>query len=292
MSSSSSAPNEVMNGKVCIVTGANSGVGRATATRLAKSGATVVMVCRDRGRGEAAVREVRLQTGVSSAVELMLADLSSMDSVRQLADTFKQSFNKLHVLDNNAGVILSECTPTIDGFESTFAINHLSHFLLTNLLMDVLKTSAPSRVISVTSDAHFGGHIDFESLRCGRPYRATRAYSQSKLAQVLFTYELAKRTAGTGVTSNCVHPGAVRTNWGDSGGTVFRFIMKIARPFLLSPERGANGPVYLASSPSVHDLTGRYYSGTQEAKSSEESHDEGTAKRLWEVSSQMARLPA
>jgi len=249
------------------------------------------MVCRDKGRGEAALREVRSQSGSGGAVELMLADLSSMESVRQLAHTFRQGFNKLHVLDNNAGVILGKCTLTIDGFESTFAINHLSHFLLTRLLMDVLKTSAPSRVINVTSDAHFSGHIDFDNFRCQRSYGATRAYSQSKLAQVLFTYELVRRTAGTGVTSNCVHPGAVRTNWGDSGGTAFSFMMKIARPFLLSPERGADGPVHLASSQLPQDLTGRYFSRTREAKSSAESHDEGIAKRLWEVSSQMTKLP-
>jgi NAD(P)-dependent dehydrogenase (short-subunit alcohol dehydrogenase family) len=285
------SPSNEMNGKVCLITGANSGVGKATASRLASLGATVVMVCRDKGRGEAALGEVRSQSG-SSAVELLLADLSSMESVRQLAQTFRQAFKKLHVLDNNAGVILGKCMLTVDGFESTFTINHLSHFLLTDLLMGLLQASAPSRVINVSSDAHFGGHIDFDSFRCERPYRATRAYSQSKIAQVLFTYELARRTAGTGIAANCVHPGAVRTNWGNSGGTAFSLMMKVARPFLLSSEKGADGPVYLASSESMQDVTGRYFSRTKEAKSSDESYDEGVSKRLWEVSAQMAKLPS
>ncbi len=282
-------PLNEMSGKVCIITGANSGIGKASARRLAKMGANVVMVCRDKVKGETAMAEVRSESG-NSAVELMVADLSSLDSVRRLAAEFRQRFQSLHVLDNSAGVILGRCVLTVDGIESTFAIGYLSHFLLTNLLLDRLKTSAPSRVINVTSDAHFGGHVDFDSMRCEKPYRASRSYSQTKLAQVLFTYELARILKGTGVTVNCVHPGAVRTNWGSSGGRAFALMMKVVRPLLASPEKGADGPVYLASSPNVERVTGKFFSKTREAQSSKESYDQGIGERLWEISAEMTKL--
>ena len=283
------APSSEMKGKVCMITGANSGIGYATASRLAKMGASVVMVCRDKGKGETANAQVRADSG-NSAVELMVADLSSLDSVRKLAAEFKQRFPSLHVLDNNAGAILGKCMLTTDGIESTFAINYLSHFLLTNLLLDKLKVSAPSRVVNVTSDAHFSGHLDFDSLRCESPYGASRAYSQAKLAQVLFTYELARILKGTGVTVNCVHPGAVRTNWGSSAGGAFGFMMKIVRPFLASSEKGADGPVYLASSSFPEGVTGKFFSKTKEARSSTESYDQGVAERLWKVSDEITKL--
>jgi NAD(P)-dependent dehydrogenase (short-subunit alcohol dehydrogenase family) len=249
------------------------------------------MVCRDQNKGETAMAEVRSQSG-NSSVELMVADLSSLESVRKLAAEFKQRFQSLHVLDNNAGAILGKCVLTADGIESTFAINFLSHFLLTNILLDTLKSSAPSRVINVTSDAHFSGHMDFGSLRCENPYSASRAYSQAKLAQVVFTYSLARTMSGTGVTVNCVHPGAVRTNWGSSAGGAFGFMMKIVRPFLASSEKGADGPVYLASSPIPEGVTGKFFSKTKEAQSSKESYDQSIAERLWNVSAEMTRLSA
>jgi len=202
-----------MTGKVCLITGANSGIGKATALGLAKLDATVVIVSRDKDKGEAALLEIRTRSG-NKNVDAMVADLSSQDSVRELAHDFKARYKKLHVLINNAGVFLPKRVPTVDGLEATFATNHLGHFLLTNLLLDVLKASAPSRIINITSSAHRGTEMDFEDLQGEKKYSGFHAYSQSKLANVLFTYQLAKLLEGTGVTVNCLHPGVVRTGFG------------------------------------------------------------------------------
>ncbi len=280
-----------IDGKVCLITGGNSGIGKFTAIGLAKLGATVVMVSRDQARGEAARDEIIKSSGTKSEnVELMVADLASLDSVRRLASDFLQSHSSLHVLVNNAGLILAKRAVTKDGLETTFETNYLSHFLLTNLLLETLKSSAPSRIINVTSDAHLSGHIDFEDLQLSSGYSAMKSYSQSKLAQVLFTYALAKMLKGTGVTATCVHPGVVATNWGRKSAGFLSLALKFAGPFSISPEKGADTSVYLASSPDVAEVTGAYFTKRKQVKSSKESYDEGEAQRLWQVSMKLAGL--
>jgi len=276
--------------KVCMITGANSGIGKETAEKLAELGAVVVMVCRSKERGEKAMAEVKRRSR-SDSVELLLADLASLDSVRALAKEFQEKHDTLHVLVNNAGVARVRRSSTVDGFETTFQVDYLSHFLLTNLLLETLKKSAPSRIINVSSASHYGGHLDFDDLQMKKGYGVMKAYSRAKLAQVLFTYELSRRLKGTGVTVNCLHPGAVATNmWGRPMGP-FSFLAKISRLFLISPEKGAETPVYLASSPEVEGASGKYYDEKRSKESSTESYDVASAQRLWKESEKMAGLP-
>lgn len=279
---------ESTEGMTSIVTGANSGIGLAVATGLARMKGRVVLVCRDKVRGEAALEGVRRATQ-NEKTELMLADLASLQSVRKLASDFMANHEHLSLLVNNAGVIMGKRITTVDGMETTFAVNYLSHFLLTNLLLDLLKRSAPARVVNVTSAAHFSGRMDFEDLQEERRYGASKSYAQSKLAQVLFTHELARRLDGTGVTVNSVHPGAVRTHWGDEGG-LLGIGVRIARPFMASPEKGARTPLYVATSPEVEGISGKYFSGMKETQSSKESYDEAEAKRLWDISLKLSGL--
>jgi NAD(P)-dependent dehydrogenase (short-subunit alcohol dehydrogenase family) len=272
-----------------MITGANSGIGKATAILLARKGATVVMVCRNEKKGERAKIEIERKS-TSDSIELLLADLASFHSVRQLAEEFKNKHDKLHVLINNAGLFRLRDSVTVDGFETTLQVNYLSHFLLTNLLLGVLRSSAPSRIVSVSSVAHYGGHIDFDELQGGRGPARMKAYSQSKLAQVLFTYELSRRLEGTGVTANCLHPGGVATNiWGNPLGPA-RFLAKVVRLFLVSPEKGAQTPVYLASSTDVEGVSGRYFESKRPRQSSKESYDEAVAQRLWRASAHLTGL--
>lgn len=276
-----------------MITGSSSGIGKATATALARMGASIVMVCRDGSKGESARREIIGRSGAREEdVTLMLADLASLDSVRALAGDYLKTGRRLSVLINNAGLILGQRTVTRDGLESTFEVNYLSHFLLTNLLLGLLESSAPSRIINVSSGAHFRGHIDFDDLQEEKRYGAMRAYSQSKLAQVLFTHELARRLDGTGVTVNSVHPGAVATNWARHSAGALGIGVRIGSPFMLSPEKGAETSVYVASSPDVAGVTGKYFTKKREERSSAESYDDGEAKRLWLVSSELVGLPA
>jgi NAD(P)-dependent dehydrogenase (short-subunit alcohol dehydrogenase family) len=244
-----------MIGKVCIVTGANTGIGKETALGLARLGATVVLVCRDRQRGEEAQRDIKQKTG-NNNVELMLCDLSSQRSITQFTTEFEQRHDRLDVLVNNAGVVLRGHSMTEDGVESTFAINHLGYFLITNLLLDLLKKSAPSRIVNVASAAHHYGKLDVNSWPTGRDYSTFGAYANSKLANVLFTHELARRLIGTSVTANCLHPGPVGTN-------LFRglpkFLQTLIKLITISPERGARTSIYLASSPKVEGISGKYF---------------------------------
>lgn len=271
-----------MDGKVCLVTGANSGVGMATARELARLGATVVMVARSRERAEPVLAEIRRATG-NQKVELMIADLSSQQSIHSLAAAFKQKYDQLHVLVNNAGAIFQKRAVTVDGLEATFALNHLGYFLLTNLLLDLIKASAPARIISVSSGAHAMGSIQFDDLQSERKYGAMRAYSQSKLANILFTVELARRLAGTGVTANCLHPGFVRSGFAtETAGS--RALLAVLRPFTISPEQAAETPVYLATSAEVAGVTGKYFIKKRVARSTAASTDMAAARRLWQVS--------
>ena len=275
-----------LSGKTSMVTGANSGIGEEVALALATMGATVVMVCRDATKGEAARNEI-ITRSRNKMVELMVADLSSLASVRVLAQKFLEVHDKLHILVNNAGVIMGGRVVTPDHLETTFEVNYLSHYLLTMLLLDVLKASAPSRIVNVTSGAHYNGKMDFDDLQEEKAYGAMKSYCQSKLAQVLFTHELAKKLEGTGVTVNAVHPGAVRTRWGDEAGALGIGI-RIARPFMLSPEKGAQTPIYVATSPEVEGITGKYWEKKKEKEPSKESNDENEARLLWAVSAKLA----
>jgi NAD(P)-dependent dehydrogenase (short-subunit alcohol dehydrogenase family) len=278
-----------MQGRVCIVTGSNEGIGKATALGLADMRATVVMACRDQTRGEAALNEVKAKSG-NESVFLMVADLASQKSIRRFVDEFNQKFDKLHVLINNAGVSLSKRSVTEDGIEATFAINHLAPFLMTNLLLHKLKASAPSRVVTVSSSAHRWMKIDFDDLMSEKNYGGYRAYGRSKLANILFTYELARRLQGTNVTANCLHPGFVRTHLSHDNGGVLYILLKIVSPFLLSPQKGAETSIYLASSPEVANMSGKYFKKKRPIKSSKESYDESVAKRLWDVSEKLTKL--
>jgi retinol dehydrogenase 14 len=256
-------------------------------------GASVVMVGRDRGRGEAALAEIK-EKSANASVDLMLADLSSQEQIRRLAGEFKEAYPRLDVLINNAGLFRSKRIATADGLEMTFAVNHLAYFLLTKLLLDVLKASASSRIVNVASGDHNNGTIDFDDLQGEKGYKGPKAYSQSKLADVLFTYELARRLEGTGVTANCLHPGGripVRTNFGSGVSGVFGFMVTALRPFMIGPEKGAETSIYLASSPEVEGLSGRYFVKKAEARSSDVSYDKRLAKRLWEVSADLTNLP-
>jgi retinol dehydrogenase 14 len=280
-----------MTGQTVLITGATSGVGKATAMGLANMGASVVMVGRDRGRGEAAMADIKENSG-NASVDLMLADVSSQKEIRRLADEFGEAYPRLDVLINNAGVFRSERITTADGMEATFAVNHLAYFLLTNLLLDRLKAGAPARIVNVASADHSNATIDFDDLQGEKRYRGAKAYGQSKLANVLFTYELARRLEGTGVTANCLHPGVVGTNLGSGVSGVFGFMVRALRPLMKSPEKGAETSIYLASSPEVEGLSGRYFIKKAEARSSDVSYDKKLAERLWEASAELTNLPA
>ncbi|MBK8906017.1 MAG: SDR family oxidoreductase [Anaerolineaceae bacterium] len=274
-----------MKEKVCLVTGANAGLGKATALVLAKMGATVIMVARSQARGEAALAEVRQASG-SDKVHLLLADLSSKASVRQLAATVQASYDRLDVLVNNAGAVFQDRQVSIDGYEMTFSLNHLGYFLLTHLLLDLLKSSAPARIVNVSSGAHTGSKINFDDIMLAKRYRSFEAYGQSKLANILFTYELARRLAGSGVTANALHPGGVATEFAMGEG-VMSTIFKLLRPFLLTPEQGAQTQIYLASSPEVADVSGQYFVKKKPVQSSKISYDTAVAQRLWQLSEEL-----
>ena len=278
-----------MKDKVVLVTGANSGIGKAASLALAKMGATIVMVARSKERGEAARSEI-IRKSQNNAVDLLLADLSSLKSVRILASEFQKKYSQLHVLINNAGLFNQRRRVSADGYENTFATNYLAPFLLTNLQLDLLKASAPSQIINVSSVGHYNGHINFDDLTLENDYGGWKAYGQSKLALVLFTHELAKKLQGTGVTVNAVHPGTVATNiWSRPLGPV-GFIMALPKMFMTSPEQGAETIVYLASSPDAKGLNGEYVEKRKVKKSSDESYDEEIAQRLWDVSAKLTRL--
>jgi len=275
-----------MEGKICIITGANSGIGKATAIELAKMSATIVMLCRDKERGESAQNEI-IDITDNNKVDLILCDLSSQKEIRNFAAEFISKYQNLHVLINNAGVMLSNRDISIDGFEMNFAVNHLAPFLLTNLLLDVLKKSAPSRIINVGSAAHRMGKIDFEDLqREKKKGRPMGLYGSSKLAMTLVSYELSRRLEDSDVTVNVLHPGLINTNLGrDRSSTSQGF----ARKFFKSPEIGAETSIFLATSPEVEGITGKYYAKKKEKSSSKESYNEEYAKRLWEISLEMTK---
>lgn len=279
-----------MTGRTVLVTGGTGGIGLATAAGLARLGARVGIVGRDVDRAEAAAARLRRD---GAQVDVFVADLSAQHEVRRLADGVLAAYPRLDVLVNNVGGYWATRHTTVDGLEHTFAVNHLAPFLLTNLLLDRLRTSAPARVVTVSSGAQAMGRIDFEDLQGERDYSGQRAYSQSKLANVMFTYELARRLRGTGVTATALHPGVVRTDFGreDSTGWM-RLMLPVIRPFMKSPERGATTSILLASSPEVDGVTGRYFANQKERRSSPASYDAAAAARLWDVSAALVGLSA
>jgi len=283
--------NTSMQGKVCIVTGANSGIGKATALGLAQKGATVIMVCRNQVRGEVALNEIKEKSG-NEVIDLMLADLTSQESIRQLAGNILQLYQQVHVLINNAGVVNLTRRETPDGLEMMFAVNYLAPFLLTNLLLEKLKASAPARIVNVSSDSHQAGYIKMDDLQSEESYKFLRSYGQSKLAMVLFTYELARRLQGTGVTANCLHPGFVATNIGQNGvGSVNRSIIKLIFTRVgISPEEGAKTSIYLASSPEIEGITGKYFVKSIPVRSAPISYDETLQRQLWLESAKLVNL--
>jgi NAD(P)-dependent dehydrogenase (short-subunit alcohol dehydrogenase family) len=278
-----------MNGKICLVTGGTNGIGKATAQALAQMGATVVIVGRNAPKTAQVVEEIRAASG-NKNVDSLLADLSSQEEVRRLADDFKHKYPHLHVLLNNAGAVFLQRQLSVDGIEMTFALNHLAYFLLTNLLLDTLKASTPARIINVSSDAHTYGKIEFDNLQGERRYGAS-AYGNSKLANILFTMELARRLEGTGVTVNALHPGFVATGFGKNNGKVIAALVSIFAPLVgRSPAKGAETANYLASSPSVEGMTGKYFYDSHVISAAPQATDMGVARKLWDVSAEMVHL--
>lgn len=278
-----------MHNKLCMITGANTGIGKATALGLAEKGTTVVMVCRSRERGEAAMAEIKHESS-NASVSLLLADLSSQTSIRELTANFKDRHTALHVLINNAGIVPEKRTVTVDGLETQFAVNHLAYFLLTNLLLDILKASAPARIISVSSEAHRGASTPFDDLQSEKSYSPYRVYAQTKLANVLFTYELARRLAGTTVTANCLHPGVIATKLLSDALGVPNALRFVTRAIGASSEKGAQTSLYLATSPEVEEVSGKYFVNCAETQSSRKSYEESVARQLWEVSARLTGL--
>src|SRR5580693_3404217 len=276
-----------MSGEVCVVTGATSGIGKATAAALAGRGAQVILVGRDHGRGEAVAAEVAAPGGPAPRLEV--ADLASMGQVRTLAERLN-ALQRIDVLINNAGLMASQRRVTADGYDEVFAVNHLAPFLLTSLLLGKLTTDPPARVITVTSGAHAAARLDLDDPQLEHGWESWRAYANSKLANILFTRELARRLQGTGVTANCAHPGMVRTRFGREAQLPMRAAVTLARPFMLSPRRGAATIVYLATSPRVAGATGGYYVKSQQREPSPAARDDATARRLWQLSEALTGL--
>jgi retinol dehydrogenase-14 len=278
-----------MAGRTVLITGGTSGIGRATATGLAAIGARVAITGRNRERTERLAREIG--TAVGAHVDVFTADLSSQTEVRRLAGEVLQTYPRIDVLVNNVGGYWDSRHVTVDGLERTFALNHLAPFLLTNLLLERLQQGVPARVVTVSSGAHAMGRIDFEDLQGERSYSGQRAYNQSKLANVMFTYELARRLQGSAVTGNVLHPGVVRTSFGaEDPGRVQRLLVPFVRPFMKAPAQGAATSIYLASSPHLEQMTGRYFVNSKPRRSSKLSYDEATAARLWQVSADLVGL--
>lgn len=278
-----------LQGKLCLVTGATSGIGLVTARTLAQRGAQVVLVGRNPARCQAAVAHIQAAGG-NPAVEALVADLASQQQVHALARQFRERHPRLDVLLNNAGGMWLRRERTMDGLEMTFAVNHLAYFLLTQLLRDMLQTSAPARIINVSSEAHRKATLDFDDLQGERRYNGWRQYCRSKLMNLLFTYELARHLEGTGVTANALHPGWVATGFAGNNGWRGRLWQLVARGFASSPEEGARTSVYLAASPDVAGTSGRYFIQERAVPSSPASCDEAAARRLWQVSLELTRL--
>jgi NAD(P)-dependent dehydrogenase (short-subunit alcohol dehydrogenase family) len=282
--------NDKMQGKITLITGATNGIGRVTAQALAQRGATVILVGRDADRLRRAAQDIKGQTP-DSVIHTLLADLSSQEQVRRLAGEIQQRFPRLDVLINNAGAVFAKRRLSVDGVEMTLALNHLAPFLLTNLLLGSLRASDHARIITVASVAHVGMRIPFDDLNHERGrYQSFVSYGQTKLMNILFTYELARRLKGTAVTANAVHPGFVGTNFGKNNGKAWNALFTLGRPFAISPTKGAQTSIFLASSPDVTNMSGQYFTRQKAVKSSPASYDLEAQKRLWTVSERLTGL--
>jgi len=276
-----------MNGKVCLVTGATDGIGKVSARVLAEKGAKVIIVGRNPEKSATVLAELKSSSG-NENIDLLMADLAVMQEVRDLAEQVISHYDRLDILLNNAGGYFAKHELTSDGLERTFALNHMSYFLLTNKLMELLKSSAPARIVNVSSDAHYGIDMEFENLNGEQEYKAWKAYQKSKLANVLFTYELLKKVPAD-ITVNCLHPGFVATNFGHNNGGFFGPVLKIAqRISAIDPEEGAKTSIFLCSAPEVKGVSGKYFYKCQPKTSSRESRNMDTGKRLWQISSDIA----
>ena len=275
-----------LSGKTCVVTGATSGIGESTALALVRMGARVVVVGRSRERGEATLSRLAAAGG-AGRVELRLADLASLAEVRRLAGEILDTCPELHLLVNNAGLVNLERRITVDGFEETFAVNHLAYFALTNLLLERLVASAPARIVNVASDAHRFGALDLDDLQNENRYRSMQTYGRSKSANILFTIELARRLAGTGVTANALHPGAVASRLGTQNGWVGKLVTGLLKPFFKTPDQGARTSVHVATVPELDGISGAYFAKCREKRPAAPARDPETARRLWETSARL-----
>jgi NAD(P)-dependent dehydrogenase (short-subunit alcohol dehydrogenase family) len=281
-----------MSGKICIVTGSNSGIGKETALSLVEMGATVIMVVRNQEKGQKALDEIIVQTGKHS-VSLMLCDMSSVASIRDFVKEFKKKYDRLDVLVNNAGGQFSKREVTPEGFERTFMVDYLAPFLLTHELLDLLKANAPSRIINVSSGLAKNGKINFDDLQSVKDYKGMQVYSNAKLMLMLFTYELSRRLEGTGVSANVLMPGFVATNLGKNSGSLISSIMfKMVRPMQINAKKGAETSVYLASSDEVRDVRGKCFAKKKEVVTCPASYDESVQKRLWNETFALLGLPS
>ena len=275
-----------MRDKTVLITGANSGIGRAIATELARRGARIVMSSRSEKRGRKAQKEIVRRSG-NDRVELLIADLSTRDGIRGLSDAFQAGNERLDVLINNAAILTNSRRTTPEGYEMQFFVNHVAYFMLTNLLIDTIRATPSARIVNIVSTAHSNGTIDFDDLQFEQNYKGWSAYANSKLANIVFTYELARRLEGTGVTANCVHPGVIHTNLLRNYSTVLNVLFHALRFFFKTPKQGAVTAVHVASSPDVDGVTGKYFRDCAPMGTSEESNDRDVQRRLWDVSEEI-----
>ncbi|MGB7976829.1 MAG: SDR family oxidoreductase [Roseiarcus sp.] len=276
-----------MQGKTIVATGATSGIGEAAVLALAGMGARIVIVARDEARAKATIQKLEAKApGLDH--RLHLADLSSMAETRKVGEAIAANEPRIDVLINNAGALFSNRRVTPEGLELTFALNHMAYFVLTETLRDTLAASAPARIVSTSSVAHDGASLDFSDLQSAKGYGGLKVYGRSKLANILFTRELARRLAGTGVTANCLHPGVVKTRFGESSGGFAGLLIPFLRPFFITAEKGADTLVYLVSSPAVAGTTGGYFVKRKLTEPSSAARDDAAAKRLWIESEKLA----
>jgi NAD(P)-dependent dehydrogenase (short-subunit alcohol dehydrogenase family) len=276
-----------MQGKTVVVTGATSGIGEVAADRLAQKGARIVFIARDRERGQETLKHLRAIAGHDNHA-VHYADLMKLSEQKRVAAEIAASEPQIDVLINNAGALFNSRQMTEDGLEKTFALNHMSYFTVTNVLLDKLKATPGARIVSTSSDAHKGAKLNFDDLQSTKSYSGFGVYGRSKLMNILFTRELARRLAGTGVTANCQHPGFVGTRFGDQSGGILSFAVKVAKNFALTPEQGAQTIIYLASSPDVESKSGGYYYKSKLATPTKEAQNDADAKRLWDASAKIA----
>ncbi|SMO51206.1 SDR family oxidoreductase [Gracilimonas mengyeensis] len=278
-----------MNNKLCVITGANSGIGFETTKALAEKGAYTVMVCRNEDKAEQARQKIIDETG-NRGIEIVLCDFAIQSEIRQAAQKITDEYKQIDVLINNHGFLASEKEETVDGLEKTFAVNHIGYFLFTNLLLPQLKKADSARIVSVASDAHQGGTFDPDNLQLHEGYKPFKAYCNSKLFNIMFTTALANRLAETSVTANCLHPGVIASNFAQSGSWFMSTMFKLMGPFLTSPEKGAETSIYLASSPEVEGVNGAYFKDKKAATPSKTARDEEAAELLWDISKKLCGI--